>query len=121
MPDQMKILVVDDDLDFLESLQLIIFEQGHQVHAVSNGHDAVELYKKFKPNMVFLDIKMPEIDGYDTFARIKKYDRNAHVILMTGYMVDVVKYTDIEKAIDGTINKPIHIDDLRKIIKKYTV
>ena len=119
MMDSKKILVVDDDLDFLESLQLIIFMQGHQVYAVSNGHNALMQYKNVKPDIVFLDIKMPGIDGYEILMKIKKYDRSARVVLMSGYMLDVIKYSDVEKSVDGIINKPIQLDELKKIIKKY--
>ena len=114
-----KILLVDDDHDFLESLQLLIFEQGHRVYPVSNGYDAITQYKKLRPEIVFLDIRMPGIDGYETFVQIRKYDPKARVIIMSGYMLDVIKYAEIEKFAAGTISKPIQIDELKKIIKKY--
>ena len=115
-----KILVVDDDRDFLESLQLVIFEQGHQVHPVSNGLDAVAQYKKLKPDIVFLDVKMPGIDGYETFVNIRRHDPEAKVVFMSGYTLDVLKYTEVERFATGTINKPVRHEELKKIIKKYT-
>ncbi len=116
---QKKILVVDDDRDFLESLQLIIFEQGHQAYTVSDGMAAVVQYKKLKPDVVFLDIRMPGRDGYDTFMQIKKYDSKARIVLMSGYMLDITKYADVEKLAAGTINKPMQFDVLKKTIKKH--
>ena len=114
-----KILVVDDDRDFLESLQLVIFEQGHRVYTVSDGYSAIEQYKTFKPDIVFLDIKMPGIDGYETFIQIRKHDPGAQIILMSGYVLDVVRYTDVEKSAAGIINKPILFDDLKDVINKH--
>lgn len=113
-----KILIVDDDRDFLESLQLIIFEEGHQVHTVSNGHDALIQYKKLRPDIVFLDVRMPGIDGYDAFMSIRKYDPEAKVVFMSGYTLDVVKYAEVEKFAVDTISKPIRHDELKKTIKK---
>ena len=117
--DSKKILVVDDDHDFLESLQLVFFEEGHQAYPVSNGYDAVAQYKKFRPDIVFLDIKMPGIDGYETFMQIKKHDPGARIVLMSGYMLDVIKYSDVEKSATGTISKPIQLDELKKIIRRH--
>lgn len=114
-----KILLVDDDHDFLESLQLIMFELGHQVYPVSNGHDAILQYKKIKPDIVFLDIRMPGIDGYETFVRIRRYDSKARVVFMSAYMLDITKYVGVEKFTAGTMNKPIQFDELKKITQKY--
>ena len=115
-----KILLVDDDSDFLESLQLIIFEEGHRVYPISNGNDALLQYKKIKPDIVFLDLKMPGMDGYETCKNILKHDPKAQVVFMSGHMIDVVKHGEIKKSIVGTIIKPIHFGEIKKIIKKYT-
>lgn len=115
-----RIMVVDDDRDFLESLQLIMFEEGHRVYPISNGHDALTQYKKLKPDIVFLDIKMPGVDGFNTFSNIKKHDPKAKIVFMTGHMIDYTKYSEIERFAVGIINKPISFDELKKIIKKYT-
>ncbi|MCY4491725.1 MAG: response regulator [Thaumarchaeota archaeon] len=113
-----KILLVDDDSDFLESLQLVMFEEGYTAYTVSNGYDAIAQYKKLRPDVVFLDVRMPEIDGYDTFMSIIKYDPNAKVVFMSGYTLDVVRYADVEKYAVGTISKPIRHGELKKSIKK---
>lgn len=115
-----NILLVDDDYDFLESLQLIMFEEGHRVYPVSNGHDAIIQYKKLKPDIVFLDIKMPGIDGYDTFKSIKKFDPKAKIVLMSGHILDIEKYALIEKLVVGVESKPLQFNKVKKLIKKYT-
>ena len=70
MSSDKKILFVDDDSDFLESTQLMLMDEGYDVVPATNGEEAVAKYKEIKPDIVFLDIKMPGIDGYETFFRI---------------------------------------------------
>ncbi len=115
-----KILIVDDDYDFLESLQLLLINEGHDVLAITNGNSAVLKYQEFNPDIVFLDVKMPVIDGYEAFLRIIKYDHNAKVVFISSYMLDDIKYKNAkDRSLAGLINKPIKLDILRKIIKKH--
>ena len=121
MTDAKKILVVDDDYDFLESLQLVLINEGHDVHSAANGYDAIIQYREFKPDIVFLDVKMPGIDGYETFLRIKRHDGNAMIVLTSSYSIDEIKYKHAkEHALAGLINKPVELDSLRKVIEKHT-
>lgn len=116
-----KILVVDDDYDFLESLQLLLTNEGHDVRSAANGYDAIIQYREFKPDIVFLDVKMPGIDGYETFLRIKRHDGKAMIVLTSSYNIDDVKYEQAkEKSLAGLVNKPVEIDVLRKVIKEHT-
>ena len=116
-----RILITDDDCDFLESLQLILLNDGHDVYTATNGYDAIAQYVELKPHIVFLDIKMPGIDGYETFLRIKNIDSNAKIVFTSSYALDHTKYEDIKaKSLAGIINKPIEHDILRKMIIKHT-
>ncbi len=120
MADTKKILVVDDDYDFLESLQLVLINEGHDVFPAANGYDALTQYQKFKPDIVFLDVKMPGIDGYETFLRIKKYDDGAKIVFTSSYVLDDAKYKQAKKqSLAGLMNKPINLDTLRRMIKKH--
>lgn len=115
-----KILIVDDDYDFLESLQLMLINEGHEVYPTTNGNDAIARYLEFRPDIVFLDVKMPGIDGYETFLRIRKHDIDAKIVFTSSYVIDDVKYKQAKKqSLAGLINKPIEIGTLRKMIKKY--
>ena len=116
-----KILIVDDDSDFLESMHLLLLREGHEVLAAANGLDAIEQYKASRPDLVFLDIKMPGIDGYETFERIKRHDPEARVVFTSSYMLDTQRYKDAkDRSLAGIINKPLEIDQLKRAIRRYT-
>lgn len=117
---QKKILLIDDDSDFLESMHLMLLDEGYDVLTVTNGNEAVQKYAEFGPDVVILDVKMPIIDGYEAFLRIKKYDSDARIVFTSGYAFDDLKYEGIQnKSHVGLMNKPIEISTVKKMIKKY--
>ena len=87
MNNNIKIMVVDDDqyiLDFFENTFKIL---GYQAVLVPNGIEALKVFKKEDPDIVFLDIRMPHIDGIETLKRMKNLDVDNHtmIIMLTGY------------------------------------
>ena len=120
MDSDKKILLVDDDSDFLESTQLMLMDEGYDVIPATHGEDAVEKYKEFKPDIVFLDIKMPGIGGYETFFRIHRSDSDARVVFTSSYTLDSEKFKQAKDlSLKGLLNKPLEFDDLKKLIKKH--
>ena len=83
-----KILVVDDDDDSLEITSSVLQEGGYDIINASNGEQAISQYKELKPDLVLLDIRMPTMDGYEAFFKIKEVHPDAKVIFMTAYAVD---------------------------------
>ena len=71
-----KIEVLKPHLLFLDS-------KGYQVHPVTNGHDAINAIKADRPEVVFLDESMPGLSGLETLARIKEYDSQLPVVMIT--------------------------------------
>jgi DNA-binding NarL/FixJ family response regulator len=112
-------IVVDDSkmtvqvlCDYLAMIDVDVLGSGH------NGKDAVELYKKHRPDIVFLDIMMPDYDGYFALENIKKIDKNAKVIVVTSDLrqkdskeLERLKPTKI-------IFKPFAIDTIKDIVEK---
>jgi|SRR3989338_3948385 len=117
---QKTILLVDDDNDLLENTAFMIKNIGYDVITAENGIDAVEKYKEIKPNLVIMDIKMPEMDGYDAFFKIKKYDAEAKIILITAYAIDEKKLLKAKSmSLITTINKPYTFEILEELIEKH--
>ena len=103
-----KILLVDDDSDFLESTQLMLMDEGYDVMPATSGEDAVEKYKESKSDIVFLDIKMPGIDGFETFFRIIKQDPDARVVFTSSYAIEDEKFQKAKKLkLRGLIPKAL--------------
>ena len=120
MSEKKVILIADDDLDVLESTQYMLLEEGYDVIIANNGEEAINAYKMHKPGIVFLDIRMPIVDGYDTFFSIKKYDSNAKIIFITAYSVDDQKAEKAkEMGLLGLLQKPIEFKKIIEIIQKH--
>ena len=80
--DHKTILIVDDDVDLLENTAFMIKGMGHDVFTAQDGDEGVSKYKDVKPDLTFMDIRMPKMDGYDAFFKIKQFDPNAKVVLI---------------------------------------
>jgi len=114
------ILLVDDDVDLLENTAFMIKSTGCEVITAENGVEAVEKYKEIKPSLVIMDIKMPKLDGYDAFFKIKQFDSDAKVILITAYTQDEKKHLKAKSLnLISTINKPYSFEQIEEIVGKY--
>ena len=118
--DRKTILIVDDDIDLLENTAFMIKGMGHDVFTAIDGHEGITKYKDVKPNLTFMDIRMPKMDGYDAFFKIKQYDSNAKVILITAYNQDEKKYLKAKSmSLVDTITKPYSFEILEELINKH--
>ena len=66
-----KLLIVDDDVDTLRLVGLMLQKQGYQIAAANNGHQALIMAQSELPDLILLDIMMPEMDGYEVTRRLK--------------------------------------------------
>ena len=113
-----NILVVDDELDILETLPTVLKRWGHYPLMAKNGKEGLELYKSHAVDLVVTDIKMPDMDGLALLQRLRMIDSNAMVILLTGY-------PSLESAVDALrqgaydyLIKPVNMDELRLRIER---
>ena len=67
-----KILLVDDELDIIEFLGYNLTKEGYDVTTTTNGKEAIEIAKKINPDLIILDVMMPEMDGIETCHEIEK-------------------------------------------------
>ena len=120
MPSNRLILIVDDDLPLLENTAYMIETLGYEVVTANNGVEAVEAYKAAHPALTLMDIKMPKLDGYGAFFKIKEFDSNAKIILVTAYTLDEKKHLKAQSmSLLDTIEKPYDMENLEKIICKF--
>lgn len=114
------ILIVDDDIPLLENTAYMIETLGYEVITARDGMEAVDVYKSARPLLTFMDIKMPKQDGFDAFFKIKEFDSDAKVILITAYNVDEKKHLKAKSmSLLETIGKPYDIEKLEDVINKY--
>jgi len=79
-----NILVVEDDEDLNQLYKEILELKNFEVHTAKNGQEGVEKFKEINPSLVIMDGDMPILDGYGAFYQIKKFDKNANVVIVTG-------------------------------------
>jgi two-component system response regulator HydG len=117
MSEQANVLVVDDNDGLLETFSLILKRRGYNVETADNGVSALEKYRKNHYDVTIMDIVMPQMNGVETFRRIKEIDPAARVILMTAYYDDQEIRLALEEGAYNAINKPVDIPQLLGMIK----
>jgi len=81
-----RIMVVDDEKDFLFTMEYWLKSKGYEVKTVTNGLQALELAKTFNPNLILLDVIMPGMDGVETLKRLREFNKEVPVIIITAYI-----------------------------------
>jgi two-component system alkaline phosphatase synthesis response regulator PhoP len=104
-----KILVVDDEADILELLKYNLKKEGYNVKAVNNGADAVETAKNFYPDLVLLDIMMPNQDGVETCRQLREIPEleNTFIVFLTARSEEYSEVAAFDIGADDYITKPI--------------
>ncbi|MDE2181046.1 MAG: sigma-54-dependent Fis family transcriptional regulator [candidate division NC10 bacterium] len=107
------LLIVDDERTLARSIKLFMTEQGYEAEVAENADKALELLERLRPDLVFLDVCLPDQNGIELLSRIKEFDRNIAVVIMTAY-------GSIEGAVEAVklgafdyIKKPVDLDELK--------
>jgi two-component system, NtrC family, response regulator HydG len=111
-----KILVVDDLRSIRLTLGGILEDKGHEVVTVEDGYQAIDAVKKNHFDVIFMDIKMPGINGVQTFREVKKIDPKTTVIMMTAYSVEDLVKEALEEGAYAVAYKPFDIDKIITLI-----
>ncbi|MDX9745790.1 MAG: sigma-54 dependent transcriptional regulator [Syntrophales bacterium] len=113
-----KVLVIDDDLSICETLEMYLTEEGYTVYTANTGTDGLNKFIETNPDVVILDIRLPDITGFTVLEDLREENENVKVIMITAHH-------DMESTINAMkggafdyIHKPIHIDELDMAIKK---
>jgi len=113
-----NILVVDDLQSIRLTLGAILEDAGHHVVTVENGYEAIKVSRKTHFDTIFMDIKMPGINGVQTFREVKKIDPKAAVIMMTGYSVEDLVKEALKEGAYAIVYKPFDIDRIIALIEE---
>lgn len=115
MADKQTILIVEDDLDLAEMLNAYFRVQGYEVLTAAWGEDAVRLALDHTPNIILLDIRLPDIDGYEVCRRVRTQRRTESIpiIFLTERRDRIDKLQGLELGVVDYITKPFDIQELR--------
>ena len=104
----LRVLVVDDSVDAADSLAMLLEASGHEVRMAYAGPTALEAALEYRPNVVLLDIGMPEMDGFEVAKRIRKqpFLQNVVLVAMTGYGKDTDRQRSQEVGFIATWSSP---------------
>ncbi|MFT4900234.1 MAG: two-component system alkaline phosphatase synthesis response regulator PhoP [Flavobacteriales bacterium] len=107
--DEVRILIVDDEPDILEFVGYNLINEGFKVEKTNNGKDAIALNNSFKPDLIILDVMMPELDGIETCYQIKKdvSINDPKILFLTARSEDYSEISGLEAGADDYISKPV--------------
>ncbi len=113
-----RVLIVDDDIDHAESLADVIEMRGHETQLAHSGEEALRHFRTADFDFVLLDVKLPGINGVETFLEMKKIRPAAQVMMMTGYSVEQLVAQAIEGGALGVLHKPFAAMQVLELLTK---
>lgn len=117
-----RVLVVDDNLDSAESLLIFLELRGHKVESANDGQTAIEIAEKMKPHIVFLDIDLPGMDGYEVARKIRDLPgmKFVSLVALTGYGLEEYRHRSVKAGIDLHLVKPVESHRIESVIHQLT-
>ena len=113
---KLRILLVDDNEDFLDSTRDILVDEGYDVVTATNGEDAVSLARSHEFNLVLMDIKMPGLNGVESFLKMKENNPDIRVILFTAYSLEELVLRAKDEGACSVLTKPLDMSQLLETI-----
>jgi two-component system, OmpR family, alkaline phosphatase synthesis response regulator PhoP len=117
------ILIVDDKRNIVELANLYLTEEGFQVITAGDGVTALEKVEQYKPDLVLLDIMLPQMDGWEVCRRLRKSGNNVPIIMLTARAEDVDKVVGLELGADDYVTKPFNprelIARIKAVLRRY--
>jgi DNA-binding NtrC family response regulator len=113
-----QVLIVDDNLEMLETLKDILSEMDFNIAVADNGFKAIEMVQDGRFDAILMDIQMPGIDGIETLKRIKCIKPSAKIIMMTATFSDDIASEAWKEGATETMSKPLDIDHLENILER---
>ena len=117
--EQRRVLVVDDDHDAAEAIGDLLRDSGHTVATANDGPQALDRARRLRPDVVLLDIGLPEMDGYEVAKRMRDELGlgDALLVALTGYGEDRHRRSAREAGFDQHVTKPVDAARLEELLK----
>ncbi len=108
-----KVLIVDDEQNMRRTLNDILEGEGYDVTTAATGEEAIELCSENNYEIILMDVRMPGIDGVETFRQIRRHQEGVRVILMSAYSIDALREAALDDGAIAFLSKPL---DLQQVI-----
>jgi CheY-like chemotaxis protein len=114
-----RILVIDDSRETAESFALLAQEMGHQSAFATNGDAALDFAARMRPDIVFLDLVLPDIEGHDLARQLRALPgmENCRIYVVSGYGTDDERRRSREAGCDGHFVKPLHVEVFEALLR----
>lgn len=116
------VLIADDEKNIVQLARMYLTSEGFVVETASNGREAIDKVRQVKPDLVILDLMMPELDGWEVCRRLRK-DGDIPIIMLTARGEDVDKIVGLELGADDYVTKPFNARELvarvKAVLRRY--
>lgn len=128
-PDRLRrkrVMAVDDAPANLMVLASFLRHDAIEVRTVECGADALAAYRDFAPDLVFMDLSMPDVDGFEAAAAIRQFEAangwsRAPIVALTAFDVDATLITRMNVTMDAHLSKPVRKSDIWRTLKNWGV
>lgn len=113
-----RVLIVEDNVDNYELVRFLLERAGYQVLSAANGVEGVDAAKREQPDLILMDLSMPEMDGWHATSRLKSDEqtRRIPVLALTAHTLPSDRKRAIDAGCDGYISKPIKVASFDKLV-----
>jgi YesN/AraC family two-component response regulator len=116
---QMKVLVVEDDYSSRELLKICIEKEGYQCQTANDGVDGFNLFKKFNPDLIISDVRMPNMTGIELLESIRKISKDVIIVFITGHGNEELALQALQLGANNYIKKPVDISEIKTLTNRY--
>ncbi|GAB6179600.1 response regulator [Desulfotomaculum defluvii] len=116
MKPKLDVLIVDDQAGVRYLLEILVKESGHRVFTAQNGVEAVDQVRLVKPDLVFMDVRMPVMGGLEALGKIKKIAPLTEVIMMTAYSAEDTATIALQKGAMKCMSKPFDVEEVKNLL-----
>jgi DNA-binding response OmpR family regulator len=114
----LRVLVADDDADTVLTLEMVLRDEGHETRGVYRGTDVLRTVRQFVPDAVFLDIKMPDLNGYDVARAVRSKNGNVLLIAISGvHKAEPDRLLAGMAGFDHFLSKPYQTTDVLRLLE----
>jgi CheY-like chemotaxis protein len=113
-----RVLIVEDNVDNFELVRFLMERAGYQVLSAATGREGVDAAKREQPDLILMDLSMPEMDGWDATKHIKADTQTSHipVLALTAHTLPGDRKRAIDAGCDGYISKPINVASFDRLV-----
>jgi len=113
-----RLLVIDDESGIRGALAQVFEYEGHEVRTAEDGHEGIEMAGELRPDVIFLDVKMPGLDGLDVLARLREEDPSALIVMISGHGTIDTAVEATRKGAYDFLQKPLDTDRLLVTLRR---